>query len=159
MNRSTIFSADRKYRYVLWREWESADSPYALFVGLNPSTADERTDDPTIRRCVGFARSWGYGALCMVNLFACRATEPSVLKSHPAPIGRHNDRWLIRMAEGARVIVAAWGVHGTHLQRDQVIRNLLGDRLRCLETTKDGHPRHPLYLKSTLAPRVFEWSA
>lgn len=125
---------------------------YAMFVGLNPSTADEVANDPTIRRCVDYAKRWGYGALCMVNLFAYRTAEPDVMKAHAAPIGDENDRWLMELAKDAGVIVAAWGVDGTHLNRDKEVKRLLAGKLSCLVKTKDGHPGHPLYLKKTLKP-------
>jgi hypothetical protein len=79
MERSATISPCRMFRYALWRRWGSG--PYAMFIGLNPSTADEQNDDPTIRRCIGFAQSWGYDALCMANLFAYRATKPTDMKN------------------------------------------------------------------------------
>jgi hypothetical protein len=156
MNRQTILSQCRTYRYVLWREWDTINPAYAMFVGLNPSTADEVEDDPTIRRCVGYAKRWGYGALCMTNLFAYRATDREVMKSHPSPVGVDNDRWLVEMAKGAAIVVAAWGVDGAHLHRDQAVIRLLGKGLTCLGLTKSGHPAHPLYLKKSLKSIPFE---
>jgi hypothetical protein len=129
---------------------------YTMFVGLNPSTADESKDDPTIRRCVGYAKRWGYGALCMTNLFAYRATHRDVLKAYPSPIGPDNDRWLVEAAIKASVVVAAWGIDGLYLQRDQAVIRLLGKKLVCLNKTKDGHPGHPLYLKKNLTPIPFD---
>jgi hypothetical protein len=152
MERKTRLSECRAYRYVLWREWDTTNKTYAMFVGLNPSTADEFLDDPTIRRCVDYARRWGYGALCMANLFAFRATQPAVMKANLQPIGIDNDRWLSELAEKAGVVVAAWGVDGLHLGRDKAVETLLGDKLCCLKLTKDKHPGHPLYLKKTLLP-------
>ena len=155
MERKTILSTCRKYRYCLWREWDSANPAYAMFVGLNPSTADELKDDPTIRRCVNYAKDWGYGALCMVNLFAFRATEPSVMKAQAAPVGTMNDDWILKLANDAGVIIAAWGSHGTHLKRDEAVKKLLMNKLWYLKLTKDGAPGHPLYLKKTLKPIKF----
>jgi hypothetical protein len=152
MKRQTILSPCRTYRYVLWREWDMMNPAYAMFVGLNPSTADELEDDPTIRRCVDYAKRWGYGALCTANLFAYRATEPAVMKAHPQPVGVDNDRWLTELATNAGVVVAAWGVDGVHLARDKAVELLLGEKLSYLKLTKDGHPGHPLYLKKTLKP-------
>lgn len=146
----TIFSPCRTYRYSLWREWIGGDG-YAMFVGLNPSTADETQDDPTIRRCVAFAQAWGYAGLCMTNLFAFRATEPKDMRSAPSPIGPENDSVLLAAASNAGVIVAAWGVNGTHMGRDAEVRELLPD-MHVLALTKDGHPGHPLYLRKTLTP-------
>lgn len=158
--RQTILSADRLFRYTLWREWWKDELfinrdtiRYAMFIGLNPSTADEAKNDPTIRKCIGFATRWGFGALCMTNLFAFRATDPRRMKGHPRPIGAENDRWLVAAGREAGVIVAAWGVNGQHMGRDVEVLKLLND-LQCLRTTKDGHPEHPLYVPydTTLKP-------
>jgi hypothetical protein len=152
------FSPCRRYRYDLWRKWP--DSPevrhngYVLFIGLNPSTADETNDDPTIRRCIAFARAWGYSGLCMANLFAFRATAPADMLAEHDPIGPENDEYLLRLASQALLVVAAWGTNGTHLQRDARVKNLLPD-LHYLRLTKDGHPGHPLYLPKTLLPQPF----
>ena len=152
--RATIFSPCREYRYSLWREWDMSDSRYAMFVGLNPSTADEVNDDPTIRRCIGFAKAWGFGALCMANAFAYRATDPKVMKAAAFPIGGDNDRWLKSCAAEAGVIIAAWGVHGDHMGRDSQLKLLL-PRLQHLGLTKHGHPKHPLYLRGNTTPQAW----
>jgi len=151
--RQTVLSADRRYRYVLWREWGDLDdaSPYALFVGLNPSTADETNDDPTIRRCRRFAQDLGYGALCMVNLFAWRATSPKDMKAAPDPVGPENDRWLASLSREAGITIAAWGVHGAHLGRDMAVLPLLQEP-HCLGQTAGGQPKHPLYLRADTRP-------
>lgn len=150
MNRQTIFSTCRIYRYTLWREWVGGDG-YAMFVGLNPSTADETQDDPTIRRCIAFAKAWGFAGLCMTNLFAFRATDPKDMKAAADPVGPENDAHLLDIAAEARVIVAAWGANGVHKARDIAVRARLPS-LHCLRLTKDGHPGHPLYLPKTLVP-------
>lgn len=143
-----VFSPDRDYRYLLWRRWEH-NAPYCLFIGLNPSTANERDDDPTIRRCKRFADDWGFGAVVMANLFALRATDPKVMLAHSEPIGIDNDVWLQDLARGAGVIVCAWGANGGHQQRDGRVNILLQHYdLKCLGTTKAGKPRHPLYIKA-----------
>jgi hypothetical protein len=147
--RSAVFSPCRVYRYSLWRRWSAGD--YAMFIGLNPSTADETNDDPTVRRCINFARSWGYGALCMTNIFAFRATDPADMKMVGDPVGPGNDDALNRLASGAGVVVAAWGVHGTHHGRHSAVRAML-PTLHFLRLTKDGHPGHPLYLQASLRP-------
>lgn len=139
-----VFSRCRAYRYALWREWDPA-LPTVLFIGLNPSTADHRRDDPTIRRCIGFAKAWGYGGLAVGNLFAYRTPHPRVLKRAAAPIGRVNDRWLRRLAAEAELVVACWGVHGAHHDRATTVLGYLPPA-KCLGTTKGGAPRHPLYL-------------
>jgi hypothetical protein len=155
IERAANFSACRTYRYSLWRRWGRGD--YAMFIGLNPSTADETQDDPTIRRCIKFAKDWGYSALCMTNLFAYRATRPADMKkAGGAAVGWENDYTLITLAQGAGVVVAAWGAHGTHKGRDQSVR-LMVPGLHYLRLTKDGHPGHPLYLPSSLRPVEWQW--
>lgn len=150
MNRDTIFSPDRVYRYTLWRSWDGllGNGSYAMFIGLNPSTADEVRDDPTIRRCIAFAKRWHLGALCMTNIFAYRATDPRVMKAVEHPAGPDNDNWLTRCAQSASIVVAAWGTHGSHLGRDREVMQLIPPgRASCLGITKDGYPRHPLYVR------------
>lgn len=150
MIRQTVFSPCRRYRYTLWREWIGGDG-FVAFIGLNPSTADEVQDDPTIRRCIGYAKRWGYGAMCMLNLFAFRATDPRVMKAEIDPIGRDNDLWISRVYAKADRAIAAWGTDGEHMGRaDQVVAML--PPLHCLRITKHGHPAHPLYLPSKLNP-------
>lgn len=153
--RRTVFSKCRRYRYVLWRQWDEANPAFAMFIGLNPSTADEVKNDPTIRRCIDYAKRWGYGGVCVVNLFAYRATKLSALKNETRPIGQRNDRWLRQLAPAAAIVIAAWGVNGTLRQRDEIVQRFLGANLMCLKTTRHGHPAHPLYLKKTLRPRPF----
>jgi len=145
------FSPDRVYRYDLWRTWLGGDG-FAMFVGLNPSTADETQDDPTIRRCVAFAKAWGYAGLCMTNLFAFRATDPRDMKRASDPVGPQNDMVLKERAGRAGVVVAAWGAHGTYKNRAWWVQGML-PKLHCLRLTKDGHPGHPLYLSKTLVPQ------
>ena len=152
--RDATLSKDRRYRYALWRRW--GDGPYLLFIGLNPSTADEYEDDPTIRRCRRFAMDWGFDALCMANLFAWRATAPTDMKAAKDPVGRDNDAWLRKLAAGAGRTVAAWGVHGGHQGRDQAVMRLVPG-LHHLGLTKAGHPRHPLYLPASTLPQP--WAA
>ncbi|WP_202443263.1 MULTISPECIES: DUF1643 domain-containing protein [Photobacterium] len=150
MKKSAVLSSCRKYRYELWRTWDDS-KPYAMFIGLNPSTADETEDDPTIRRCINFAKSWGYGGLCMANLFAYRATQPEDMKRASDPIGDKNDETLILLAQNAGVIVGAWGNDGVFLNRSEDVRALISE-LNVLKVNKSGEPAHPLYLKSTLTP-------
>jgi hypothetical protein len=166
MKRQTIFSPCRKYRYTLWREWwndfwfddiEPGEAcagnqfKYVQFIGLNPSTADETKDDHTIRRCRAFAKSWGYGAMCMTNLFAWRETDSKLLPAVAHPIGAENDKWLQEIAKGAGVVVAAWGTKGDLLNRCQHVSTLVSN-LFCLRKTAEGFPEHPLYLPKTLTP-------
>lgn len=157
MTRRTVFSPCRDYRYTLWREWDMHNPTYAMFIGLNPSTADEVQDDPTVRRCIRFAKEWGYGALCMMNAFSYRATDPVVMKAQAAPVGADNDRWLVEIAQGASIIIAAWGVHGVHHGRSDKVRQLLdgNTKLHCLGRTKAGLPKHPLYLAANTQPVLY----
>lgn len=153
MDGSAIFSKCLCYRYVLRRTWDSA-LPSVLFVGLNPSTADASVDDPTIRRCRRFAKDWGYGSLVMANLFAYRATKPSVLPHVEDPVGPRNNWWLTNLSRKINLIVAAWGVHGTLLARDVEVLAKLSN-VHCLGLTKKGFPKHPLYLSATVTPKTF----
>lgn len=142
----------RKYRYALWRRWEP-QAPYALFVGLNPSTADEYTDDPTIRRCKRFASDWGYGGLCVANLFALRATNPADMIAHSDPVGPDNNAWLEHLANNASAVILAWGAKGSHRGRNRECENILARHYpKCLGKTKAGHPRHPLYIRADATP-------
>jgi hypothetical protein len=138
------------YRYALWRRW--AAGPQVLFVMLNPSTADRSSDDPTIRRCIGFAGRWGFGALAVGNLFAYRTASPQILKQAPHPVGHANDRWLERLAAQSSRVVAAWGNEGSLLGRDEQVRDLLGP-LYVFSLTQRGQPRHPLYIQRDIAPK------
>jgi hypothetical protein len=153
-HQDAVFSPDRMYRYVLSRRW--AEGPRALIViGLNPSTADEREDDPTIRRCIGFAKREGCSGLIMLNLFALRATDPMVMRAHPEPVGELNDQWIRDLAtREAHVVVAAWGVHGEHRGRGAEVAAKIPNLL-CFGRTKGGHPRHPLYLRADTALEPF----
>jgi hypothetical protein len=161
---SAIFGGkDNVYRYVLRRQWDDARPP-CVFIGLNPSTADETHDDPTVRRCIGFARAWGCGELVMLNLFAYRATDPKnmlVAGYGVDVVGHQNDATIVEHVRRAKALggiaIAAWGVHGTFLNRAQRVRALLHehsvlDVVWCLSVTKSGEPGHPLYL-SQLAAR------
>ena len=150
LDAGAAFSYCRKYRYSLWRIWDN-NLRKVMFIGLNPSTANELVDDPTIRRCIGFARSWGYGGLYVVNLFAYRATDPKRLRKVANPVGHENDKWLLETASQVEIIVAAWGNKGAYLNRDCEVRKMLPN-LYCLGVTKPGQPRHPLYLRKDLLP-------
>lgn len=150
MKSDASLSTCRKYRFALWRIWDET-KPYAMFIGLNPSTADEKENDPTITRCIDFAQSWGYGGLCMANLFAFRSTNPAGMIATSNPVGAENNEWLTKLAKDAGVVVAAWGNDGSHLSRSLEVIQLLPN-LHCLKMNKSGEPAHPLYLKSDLKP-------
>ena len=148
------FSPCRTWRYALWRLWDDR-LPKVAFVGLNPSTADETANDPTIRRCIDFAKRWEYGGLYMLNIFAYRATDPRDMKSVVDPDGPGNDLSLRRWCAEATLIVAAWGNHGMHRSRCNEILDLGLGRLFSLGETKHGQPKHPLYLSQRTEPRFW----
>lgn len=151
-NRSAMFSDCGKYRYTLKIVWDENLS-VAQFIGLNPSTADEFKDDPTLRRVKAFARSWGYGGVIM-NLFAYRATDPKVMRAFPNPIGAMNNATLIATSEKCAIVIAAWGHHGSHMDRNAwATANI--PHMKCLWITGSGHPAHPLYLPGHLTPIPF----
>lgn len=152
-NSGAHFSACGGYRYSLWRRWVD-NCPLdrmVAFIGLNPSTADEIENDPTIRRCIGFAKSWGFDGLVMLNLFAFRATDPDVMKAVTNPVGDRNDHAITYTLTRSGGIVCAWGTHGKHRARDFEVKWLLRGAA-CpvwhLGKNGDGTPKHPLYLKA-----------
>lgn len=146
------FSRCRRFRYALWRQWDM-ERPSVMLIGLNPSTADAHRNDPTIRRCIGFARDWGYGGVRVLNLFAFRATYPSDLKAARDPIGPRNDEWLQRDAGRCARVVACWGNDGAFQDRSAGVRAMLGKRLDVIRINASGEPAHPLYLPKKLRPR------
>ena len=148
-----VFSDDRIYRYALWRTWNET-LPKVLFIGLNPSTADEIQDDPTIRRCIQYAKDWKFGGCIMGNIFAYRSTDPKKLSLVNEPIGTKNDYWLKKLNKEATLTVAAWGNHGKLLDRGAEVNKLLKS-FHCLKITKKGFPSHPLYLSKKLKPILF----
>jgi hypothetical protein len=148
-----VFSADRKYRYALWRNWQGGRNR-VLFVALNPSTADESGDDPTIRRCIGFARNWGFGGVLVGNLCALRATDPAMLRASRSPVGRHNARWLERLRDAADLVVLCWGNHGQATGQERAVSGLFQDP-HCLGVNAGGAPSHPLYLSASLRPKPY----
>lgn len=165
-NKPCAFSACMKYRYTLWREWGFSglyssqaalgrSDEYLMVIGLNPSTADDTQDDPTIRRCIDFAKRWGFGGLCMTNLFAWRDTKPENMKAAASPIQpagtRDNDKWLQHCADNAGMILAAWGTHGRYLDRSLDVVHKL-PLMKCLVKNADGSPKHPLYVPASTTP-------
>lgn len=157
MEREAAFDASGRYRYALTRRWAPGGAQ-VTFVLLNPSTADATRDDPTIRRCMGFARAWDHTALEVVNLFAWRATRPAELRRAPAPVGEENDTYLLRAVRRAARVVLAWGIHGALAGRDAAVCELLrraGVQAECLGVTQAGQPRHVLYLPRDAQPLPF----
>ena len=152
------FDDTRRYRYTLHRRWAPGGTR-ATFCLLNPSTADEKVLDPTLTRCLGFARSWGCHAMEVVNIFALRSTDPKGLAKVEDPIGPGNDAAIRTAANRADLFVLGWGNHGSRLNR--AVLGLLGSRveLHCWDITKAGHPKHPLYLAASTPLRPFERSA
>ena len=148
-----IFSDCDRYRYALWRRW-SEGSSFANFVGLNPSTADATHNDPTIRRCIRFARDWGHDGVIVTNLFAWRATYPTDLRRAKRPIGPDNDAWIKWAVGHSSQTVAAWGNDGLWSDRRESVLPLLSSPL-CLGQTKLGAPRHPLYVRADRTAELY----
>lgn len=153
MEQGASFSSCRTYRYALWRIWDK-NKPIAMFIGLNPSTADETCDDPTVTRCLNYARDWGYGGLYMANLFAYRSTDPQALFTAPNLVGDETDAYLKKLSCKAGIVIAAWGNHGSHLGRSKEVLAML-EKMHYLKLNKTGEPAHPLYLSRTLKPKPF----
>lgn len=145
-----------RYRYSLSRAWNAHGK--VCWIMLNPSTADAKQDDPTIRRCMGFAASWGFGGIVVVNLFALRATDPRELQRQGGVVGPENDLTIITEARAAGRVMAAWGAHGSLFFRSSKVVTMLRDTgvvLHHLGLTGRGEPRHPLYVKGDTAPKVW----
>ena len=150
MKTGALFSECREWRYSLWRIWDTDKLPIA-FIGLNPSTADEIEDDPTVRRCIRFAKRWGYGSMYMLNLFGLRSTDPKLLYEHNDPVGDKNHETILDVCLAMDKIVLCWGNHGALLDQGDVLLCKLKqvgfeDKLRSFGVTKSKQPKHPLYL-------------
>ena len=155
---SAIYSDCETYRYDLNRVWDAAKGS-VLFVMLNPSTADERRNDPTVERCERRARSMGYGSLWVVNIFAYRATDPRDMRRAEDPVGPGNDAAILEGLAWADRVICAWGTHGEHRGRGPEVAALLratGRELLHLGLSKAGHPKHPLYIGYKVQPQVWE---
>lgn len=152
------FSNCMKYRYTLWRSWGAGY--FINFLMLNPSTADDVTNDPTVERCERRAKMMGYGGLIVTNLFAFRATDPKEMRAARDPIGEKNDDAILESADQSAMVLCAWGQHGKYRSRDSHVLSLLagcGHKLHYLKLAKDGTPCHPLYLPYELKPT--QWKA
>lgn len=150
MTTYAIFSSCKNYRYLLARLWNPL-LPTVLFVGLNPSTADSHTNDPTVKRCIDFARQWNYGGLYLTNLFAYRNPHPQQLLQVKDPIGKDNDHFILHYQQFSQRTIIMWGNYGTLLNRHEQVLQLLTDPY-CLKINKSGAPAHPLYLRKTTEP-------
>ncbi len=153
-----IYSDCERYRYALTRTWDP-EGERAMFVMLNPSTATEVQNDPTVERCERRARALGFGAFRVTNIFAWRDTDPRAMKAAADPVGPGNDAAIVEGAQWADRIVAAWGTHGAHLDRGPAVEALLratGRPLFQLGLTQDGHPRHPLYIAYARQPEPWD---
>lgn len=152
---TAAFSPCGRYRYRLTRTWGPGGRTLNV-IGLNCSTATAEVDDPTIRRCFGFACDWGFDRLVMTNVFAYRATDPRVMKRAEDPVGPENDAYLLAAAMEAQMVLAAWSAHAAHRGRERQVAALLsGVELWCLGTTRAGHPRHPLYMARATVPELW----
>ncbi len=152
-----VYSFCESYRYLLTREW-APDEGRALFIMLNPSTATEMQNDPTVERCERRARALGFGAFRVCNIFALRATDPKVMRKAASPIGPMNDSAIAESVPWADQIICAWGTHGAHLDRGPAVEALLrqtGEPLWHLGLTQAGHPRHPLYIGYSVQPQLW----
>jgi hypothetical protein len=155
---SAVLSPCQQYRYELIRSWGKGD--WLAWIGLNPSTADGTEDDPTIRRCVGFSKRFGFAGMVMLNLFAYRSTDPrGMLAQGVNAIGPDNDKHLIQWALACPVVVAAWGAPGVLLGRDLQVQKMLGGvgcSLHCLGKNNSGTPKHPLYLANETPLQLYD---
>lgn len=152
INSGAEFSDDRKYRYKLWRIWDESKG-CVMFIGLNPSTANETDTDPTITRCINFAKSWGFGGIYMTNLFAFVSTDPKKLETSGEDL-LINNRILIEVAFECDLKIFCWGSFKQTKKRAKDIIKLFPDGC-CIRKTKSGNPGHPLYLPGNLKPIKF----
>ena len=152
-----VFTDDRTHRLYLWRRWDK-ESPWVMFIGLNPSTADERLNDPTVRRCIGFAEKWGYGGMFMCNVFTLVSTDPKKLNVE-TPIVMCASLAMKVIRDRCREAVAGWGDLITQVrQGEERVERIKQDLspLHCLGVTKQGNPRHPLYLPYSAQLKLLE---
>lgn len=160
MSNEAVFSPCKAYRYYLKRVWD-ASKPLGAFIMLNPSTATETVNDPTVRRCVGYLWDWGYGGMIVGNAFALRSTDPEGLKKVSDPVGPDNDAWIISIAREAELVVCGWGNHGLLWGRGAMVLKTIraaGAKPHALAVTGRGQPGHPLYLAADLKPFPLELS-
>jgi hypothetical protein len=154
---TAVYSDCERYRYSLTRVWEPTGRK-ALFVMLNPSTATEVQNDPTVERCERRARALGFGAFRVTNIFAWRDTDPRKMRKAADPVGLHNDAAILDGVNWADQVIAAWGAHGAHLDRGRQVETLLrrtGKALFQLGLTNTGQPKHPLYIAYARQPELW----
>lgn len=151
------FSPCGLYRYTLTRRWLLGEGTM-LWILLNPSTATAEDDDPTIRRCIGFAQDWGYQGMTLVNLFALRSTDPKGLLDVDDPIGPDNDAAIVDAVSEHEFVCAGWGIHGQMMDRSTTVLDLIAMKatVYCLGRTSIGEPRHPLYISKIAKPLVLK---
>lgn len=149
MIKDAILDKERKYRYMLKRQWGECNNNFINFVLLNPSTANETVEDPTIKACIKFSQNFGYDGFYVTNLFAFRTKSPNVLKKSEDPIGDENDKYIKEYARKSKLVVIAWGNHGNFLNRNNEVLKILSEikTPHCLAVTNLGNPKHPLYIK------------
>jgi len=155
---TAVYSDCERYRYSLTRIWDDTGTR-VHFVMLNPSTATEVQNDPTVERCERRARTLGHGAFRVTNIFAWRDTDPRKMRAAKEPIGPHNDATILDATHWADATICAWGAHGEHLGRGNIVANMLRETnvpLFHLGLTKAGHPKHPLYIAYTQQPELWE---
>jgi hypothetical protein len=150
MHKHAILSKDNKYRYQLSRIWNE-EKPKVLFIMLNPSIADADIDDPTIRKVITFAKSWGYGGIFVGNLYSFRSTDPKVLRYTDNPIGEDNIQHIQYLIGLTERVIYAWG---NHQEEPKWLYDLV-DNPYCIDVSKKGIPKHPLYLNGKLQPKLF----
>ena len=153
MEKGAKMSEDGQYRYSLWRIWDKS-KPYVLFIGLNPSDADDKIDDPTLCKCIAYAKKWNFGGLYMANLFAHRDSKPENMFKENDPIGPENDYWIEKLSSNAGRVVVAWGEHGTFQGRGETVLSKLS-KPYCLMQLKNGQPGHPLYKDPDLELKLY----
>ena len=157
-NSNALYSDCLAYRYSLTRIWDT-DKQRVHFIMLNPSTATEVQNDPTVERCERRARALGFGAFRVTNIFAWRDTDPKKMRAASDPIGPYNDQAIQQGCDWANTIIAAWGTHGKHLRRGKRVKSILEKtkkKIYHLGLSKEGHPKHPLYISYLQQPEKWE---
>jgi hypothetical protein len=153
MENGAIFSEDKRFRYSLWRIWNDK-KPLIMFIGLNPSIANDESNDRTVSKLIKYTEAWGFGGFYICNLFAFITPYPKELKKAESPTGEKNNHYLLETATKCEKIVCMWGNHGSFKERDKEVTAMFS-KMHCLDKTKSGQPKHPLYLSAHLKPIEF----